>query len=77
MFLQLPKKCEEPIMIQYLFSLQVSYRRNGHNEIDEPLFTQPLMYKRIAKQPTVMVKYGEKLIAEGSVTQEEYQVGSL
>ncbi|KAL5017841.1 hypothetical protein ScPMuIL_003563 [Solemya velum] len=51
----------------------VSFRRNGHNEIDEPMFTQPLMYKKIAKQPTVMAKYAEKLIAEGTITQQEYE----
>ncbi|KAK6187666.1 hypothetical protein SNE40_005643 [Patella caerulea] len=51
----------------------VSYRRNGHNEIDEPMFTQPLMYKKITKQPTVIAKYAEKLINEGVVTQQEYE----
>uniref|UniRef100_A0A8C8EHM6 2-oxoglutarate dehydrogenase complex component E1 n=1 Tax=Oncorhynchus tshawytscha TaxID=74940 RepID=A0A8C8EHM6_ONCTS len=43
----------------------VCYRRLGHNEMDEPMFTQPLMYKQIKKQKGVMQKYGEKLIAEG------------
>ncbi|XP_052262129.1 2-oxoglutarate dehydrogenase complex component E1-like isoform X3 [Dreissena polymorpha] len=51
----------------------VSYRRNGHNEIDEPMFTQPLMYKRIAKTPTVLAQYSEKLMKEGIVTQQEYE----
>uniref|UniRef100_A0A8C2GVP1 2-oxoglutarate dehydrogenase complex component E1 n=1 Tax=Cyprinus carpio TaxID=7962 RepID=A0A8C2GVP1_CYPCA len=46
----------------------VSYRRNGHNEMDEPMFTQPLMYKQIKKQKPVLQKYAEKLIAEGAVT---------
>ena len=50
----------------------VSYRKNGHNEIDEPMFTQPLMYKRVAKMKTAMAKYGEQLIADGVVKQEEY-----
>ncbi|XP_052786146.1 2-oxoglutarate dehydrogenase complex component E1-like isoform X2 [Mya arenaria] len=51
----------------------VSYRRNGHNEIDEPMFTQPLMYKQIAKTPTVLAQYAEKLMNEGIVTQQEYE----
>uniref|UniRef100_A0A8B9KV36 2-oxoglutarate dehydrogenase complex component E1 n=1 Tax=Astyanax mexicanus TaxID=7994 RepID=A0A8B9KV36_ASTMX len=51
----------------------VSYRRNGHNEMDEPMFTQPLMYKQIKKQKPVLQKYAEKLIAEGVVTRQEYE----
>uniref|UniRef100_A0A8B9KVV7 2-oxoglutarate dehydrogenase complex component E1 n=1 Tax=Astyanax mexicanus TaxID=7994 RepID=A0A8B9KVV7_ASTMX len=51
----------------------VSYRRNGHNEMDEPMFTQPLMYKQIKKQKPVLQKYAEKLIAEGTVTRLEYE----
>uniref|UniRef100_A0A673XKJ0 2-oxoglutarate dehydrogenase complex component E1 n=1 Tax=Salmo trutta TaxID=8032 RepID=A0A673XKJ0_SALTR len=51
----------------------VCYRRNGHNEMDEPMFTQPLMYKQIKKQKGVLQKYAEKLIAEGAVTRQEYE----
>lgn len=54
--------------------LQVCYRRNGHNEIDEPMFTQPLMYKKIKKQKSVLQKFAEKLITEGVVTTQEYEV---
>ena len=46
----------------------------GHNEMDEPMFTQPLMYKQIKKQKGVLLKYAEKLIAEGVVTRQEYEV---
>jgi len=53
---------------------QVCYRRNGHNEIDEPMFTQPLMYKKIRSMPTVLQKYCEKLIHDGTITKEEYEV---
>lgn len=49
----------------------VSYRRYGHNEIDEPMFTQPIMYKVIKKTPPVLDKYADKLIEEKVVTQEE------
>lgn len=49
----------------------VCYRKNGHNEIDEPSFTQPLMYKRVAQMKNVWQLYSEKLIAEGSLAQAE------
>ena len=49
------------------------YRRNGHNEGDEPSFTQPLMYKQIKTQKTCREKYGDKLVSEGLMTQEEGQ----
>uniref|UniRef100_A0A7N6BEG2 2-oxoglutarate dehydrogenase complex component E1 n=1 Tax=Anabas testudineus TaxID=64144 RepID=A0A7N6BEG2_ANATE len=52
----------------------VCYRRNGHNEMDEPMFTQPLMYKKIKKQKGVLQTFSEKLIAEGVVTTQEYEV---
>ncbi|TGZ62946.1 hypothetical protein CRM22_007190 [Opisthorchis felineus] len=51
----------------------VCYRRAGHNEMDEPMFTQPLMYKRIKQQPTVLDQYSKKLVAEGIVTEDEYK----
>ncbi|KAH9498408.1 hypothetical protein Btru_008193 [Bulinus truncatus] len=51
----------------------VCYRRFGHNEIDEPMFTQPLMYKKIAKQPTVLAKYAEQLINNSVLSQQEYE----
>lgn len=47
------------------------YRRFGHNEGDEPMFTQPLMYKTIKKQPTTLQIYSDRLIAEGLVDQAE------
>ncbi|MEZ5873550.1 MAG: 2-oxoglutarate dehydrogenase E1 component [Hyphomicrobiales bacterium] len=47
------------------------YRRHGHNEADEPAFTQPLMYQRIAKHPSVVEVYADRLIEEGLFTREE------
>ncbi|NXV99742.1 OGDHL protein, partial [Fregetta grallaria] len=52
----------------------VCYRRRGHNEMDEPMFTQPLMYKQIHKQVPVLKKYADKLIADGTVTLQEFEV---
>ncbi|XP_061553771.1 2-oxoglutarate dehydrogenase complex component E1 isoform X4 [Phycodurus eques] len=51
----------------------VCYRRNGHNEMDEPMFTQPLMYKKIKRQQSVLRKFAQKLIGEGVVTEQEYE----
>ncbi len=47
------------------------YRRFGHNEGDEPSFTQPLMYKKIRQQPSTLEIYSKKLISEGVVTEGE------
>ncbi|TBW12734.1 2-oxoglutarate dehydrogenase E1 component [Azotobacter chroococcum subsp. isscasi] len=51
----------------------VCYRRRGHNEADEPSGTQPLMYQKIAKQPTTRELYADALVKEGSLSQEEVQ----
>jgi 2-oxoglutarate dehydrogenase E1 component len=47
------------------------YRRFGHNEGDEPSFTQPVMYKKIRSHPSTLEIYGKKLTAEGVVTEGE------
>jgi 2-oxoglutarate dehydrogenase E1 component len=49
------------------------YRRHGHNEGDEPSFTQPVMYKKIAAHPTVRDLYARRLVEEGAVTEDESQ----
>jgi 2-oxoglutarate dehydrogenase E1 component len=69
----------------------VCYRRHGHNESDEPAFTQPIMYQKIAKTETTRTLYANKLVADGVLSQaeadgmndrftarmeEEYQAGS-
>ncbi len=49
----------------------VCYRRHGHNEADEPSATQPLMYKVVKKHPVPRQIYADKLIAEGSLSNDE------
>ncbi len=48
----------------------VCFRKLGHNEQDEPMVTQPLMYKKIAQHPGTRKLYGDKLIAEGVLPQD-------
>ncbi|MDT7951804.1 MAG: 2-oxoglutarate dehydrogenase E1 component [Acetobacteraceae bacterium] len=51
----------------------VCYRRHGHNETDEPAFTQPIMYRAIKELPTTRALYAERLAADGAVTAEASQ----
>ncbi|MGH6908471.1 MAG: 2-oxoglutarate dehydrogenase E1 component, partial [Aestuariivirga sp.] len=57
------QKFRKPVVIDMF-----CYRRFGHNETDEPFFTQPIMYKRIAAHETATALYAKRLIAEGTMT---------
>src|SRR4029453_5119436 len=59
-----------PFGLAFLIAL-IGYRRFGHNEGDEPAFTQPLMYKRIAAHKTVRELFAEQLAEQGTVAREE------
>ena len=60
------QKFHKPVVIDMF-----CYRRFGHNEGDEPGFTQPLMYKNIRAHRTTLEIYADKLVSEGVVTQGE------
>ena len=62
------QKFQKPVVIDMF-----CYRRYGHNEGDEPAFTQPLMYKAIRAHPSTLEIYAKKLIAEGVVTEGEVE----
>src|SRR5215471_15971028 len=62
------QKFQKPVVIDMF-----CYRRHGHNEGDEPSFTQPLMYKAIADHPTALEIYSKKLIDEGVVSAGEVE----
>ncbi len=55
--------------LDYLIDL-VGYRKYGHNEGDEPAFTQPQIYQIVAAHPSVREKYARTLVESGSITQE-------
>ncbi|MEZ5419426.1 MAG: 2-oxoglutarate dehydrogenase E1 component [Vicinamibacterales bacterium] len=52
--------------LDFLIDL-VGYRRHGHNEGDEPAFTQPQLYQKVAAHPTVRQQYAQALVAAGAV----------
>ncbi|KAH7904950.1 thiamine diphosphate-binding protein [Hygrophoropsis aurantiaca] len=51
----------------------VCYRRYGHNETDQPSFTQPRMYKAIEKQPTPLTQYSKFLVNRGTFTEKDIE----
>ncbi|KAH7925936.1 2-oxoglutarate dehydrogenase, E1 component [Leucogyrophana mollusca] len=51
----------------------VCYRRHGHNESDQPSFTQPRMYKAIEKQPTPLTLYSKFLVGRGTFTEKDIE----
>ena len=61
-------KFQRPVVIDMF-----CYRRFGHNEGDEPSFTQPLMYKKIRSHPTTLEIYGKRLVGEGVVTEDDVE----
>jgi 2-oxoglutarate dehydrogenase E1 component len=62
------QKFHKPVVIDMF-----CYRRHGHNEGDEPMFTQPLMYKKIATQPTTLEIYSKRLVSEGVLSEGEVE----
>src|SRR5207249_4413136 len=62
------QKFHKPVVIDMF-----CYRRHGHNEGDEPAFTQPVMYKRIASHPSTLEIYSKRLIGEGVMTEGEVE----
>jgi 2-oxoglutarate dehydrogenase E1 component len=62
------QKFRKPVVVDMF-----CYRRFGHNETDEPAFTQPIMYKKIAQHPTAVEIYSKRLTAEGVVSAAEVE----
>jgi 2-oxoglutarate dehydrogenase E1 component len=75
-----PESCVEAARLAFAYRAKfqrdflidlIGYRRHGHNEGDEPAFTQPLMYQKIASHPTVRERWAQTLVARGITTQEQ------
>jgi 2-oxoglutarate dehydrogenase E1 component len=62
------QKFHKPVVIDMF-----CYRRFGHNEGDEPAFTQPIMYKKIRQHPSTLELYGKKLVSEGVLAESEVE----
>src|SRR5262245_55440894 len=62
------QRFQKPVVIDMF-----CYRRFGHNESDEPAFTQPLMYRAIRSHPSAVAIYGQRLIEEGVATEPEIE----
>src|SRR4029453_9881953 len=62
------QRFQNPVVIDMFCS-----RRFGHNESDEPAFTQPLMYRAIRSHPSAVEIYGKRLIKEGVVTEQDVE----
>jgi 2-oxoglutarate dehydrogenase E1 component len=76
---------DDPIAVDFAFSVAAEYlhtfnkdviidvfgyRRMGHNELDQPMYTQPLMYKNISHHPNVLKIYEDKIISQGVAAEE-------
>ena len=62
------QKFRKPVVVDMF-----CYRRFGHNETDEPAFTQPIMYKKVAQHPTAVEVYSKRLIGEGVVSDADVE----
>ncbi len=62
------QKFQKPVVIDMF-----CYRKHGHNELDEPAFTQPLMYRAIRSHPSAVEIYSKRLIKEGVVTEQDVE----
>lgn len=75
---EVARACSIAIQYQQKFARDViidliCYRRHGHNELDEPFFTQPVMYKKIRGRPSLPLAYSEELVQQDMMTLDEVQ----
>ena len=77
-----PEACIEVLRIAYAYQQEfekdilidlIGYRRYGHNELDEPAFTQPALYKTVRQHPTVRQLWSQKLIERGQIAEDAVQ----
>lgn len=75
-----PEACLEVARIAYAYQQTfekdilidlIGYRRYGHNELDEPAFTQPVLYQTIRQHPTVREQWAARLVERGMMTEDE------